>query len=276
MNFDANTIDTATRQKVQALMAKTPDAFDGERMKKINQAAAPLAVWVKACVSYATVCETIRPLRQQFEDASRQLDGARTRVKQCQQELQNLDTEVQKLKERFAKTTQEAETLKVALARTTEILGSAQSLLGKLSGEKGRWESQVKTLSTGLDALTYNAMLAAAFTAYLGGSPEDARREALKEWREKTGQQGWEFMQFMSTESEFLQWKAEGLPSDNSIHGEFSGDSQLYAGTVHHRSKWIGDTVAEDTSRGLRRLRRRTNLVENPLLRIRLPAEAVG
>ena len=215
LNFDVNTVDAATRAKVQALIVKNPDAFDKVKMMHVSVAAAPLAAWVQACVRYSAVLETIRPLQNSFTDASRQLDGARARVKQCVEELQQLDAEVQKLKERFGKTTAEAETLKLALAKTSEILASAQLLLGKLSGERARWEAQVKTLSSGLDALTYNAMLAAAFTSYLGGCPEDQRRAALAEWQDKMGLKFFEFMNFMSSESELLQWKQEGLPSDN-------------------------------------------------------------
>lgn len=215
LNFDVNTVDSATRAKVQALIVKNPDAFDKVKMMHVSVAAAPLAAWVQACVRYSAVLETIRPLQNSFTDASRQLDGARARVKQCVEELQQLDAEVQKLKERFGKTTAEAETLKLALAKTSEILASAQLLLGKLSGERARWEGQVKTLSQGLDALTYNAMLAAAFTAYLGGCPEDQRRACLVEWQEKVGLKDFEYMSFMSSESELLQWKQEGLPSDN-------------------------------------------------------------
>jgi len=214
LNFDVTNVDAASRQKVQALINKNPDAFNKEKMMRVNVAAAPLASWVHACVRYSAVLESIKPLRQQFEDADRQLAGARNRVKQCEDELKQLDDEVQTLKARFAKTTAEAETLKVALQKTKETLDAAQLLLGKLSGERQRWEGQVVTLTSGLEALTFNSMLAAAFCSYLGSCPEDARRSALSEWCAKLGVQAFDLCNFLSSESELLQWKGEGLPAD--------------------------------------------------------------
>lgn len=217
LNFDVNQIDSGNRAKVQALIQKDPEAFDKDKMMKVNVAAAPMAAWVQACVRYSEVLQTITPLRNQFEQASKQLEGARSRLRQCENDLKSLDAEVQTLKERFAKTTAEAETLKVALAKTTETLNAAQLLLSKLGGERSRWEAQVKGLSAGLDALTFNSMLAAGVVAYLGACPEDVRAQMMNEWKNKIGSAdvaAFELGSFLSSESEFLKWKSEGLPSD--------------------------------------------------------------
>lgn len=37
----------------------------------------------------------------------------------------------------------------------------------------------------------------------------------MSKWCETAGLQGFDFRRFMSTESEQLVWKAEGLPSDD-------------------------------------------------------------
>lgn len=37
----------------------------------------------------------------------------------------------------------------------------------------------------------------------------------MSKWCEAAGLQGFDFRRFMSTESEQLGWKAEGLPSDD-------------------------------------------------------------
>jgi dynein heavy chain 2 len=59
------------------------------------------------------------------------------------------------------------------------------------------------------------ALLAAAFITYLSAAPEDVRRNCLTSWMETTGVQGFDLRQFLSTESEQLIWKSEGLPSDD-------------------------------------------------------------
>jgi hypothetical protein len=60
--------------------------------------------------------------------------------------------------------------------------------------------------------LPKRSLMAAAFTAYLGGSPEDHRRVQLEKWRALLKLTEFDFQRFMRTESELLQYKAEGLP----------------------------------------------------------------
>lgn len=214
INFDASCITPGIRKKVMVLLKKEGESFAKERIRRVNIAAAPLAAWVKANVKYSSVLQSIKPLRDQLASATARLDGARRRFQECQDDLVALDSEVQQLKATFAKTTSEAESLKVSLKQTTDILDRAQSLLGKLGGEKDRWEGQVGQLSAGLMKLPYHALLAAAFTTYMGGFEEGLRSTLLQDWSSKCGVERFDYMSFMATESEFLEWKAEGLPSD--------------------------------------------------------------
>ena len=57
--------------------------------------------------------------------------------------------------------------------------------------------------------------MAAGFITYLSSAPEDVRKATMSKWCEAAGLQGFDFRRFMSTESEQLGWKAEGLPSDD-------------------------------------------------------------
>lgn len=47
---------------------------------------------------------------------------------------------MQELRDNFGKRTAEAETLRTELKKEEAILEAAEELLGKLSGEKDRWE----------------------------------------------------------------------------------------------------------------------------------------
>jgi hypothetical protein len=55
-------------------------------------------------------------------------------------------------------------------------------LLDKLSGERGRWASQLSSLASGLAALPLEALLAAAGVVHLSGQPEDVRAAVSAEW----------------------------------------------------------------------------------------------
>ena len=78
------------------------------------------------------------------------------------------------------------------------------------------FSGQVNQLSSELTMLPKFALLAAAFISYLSGASEDVRQRKLTEWCEKLNvPPPFDFCRFLSTESEQLQWKAEGLPSDS-------------------------------------------------------------
>ena len=234
MNFDANRIERTTRDKVQRIIDASGGSFEPATITRVNVAAAPLAKWVLACVRYSAVFEEVKPLQDRLDAANAKLDAARERLAQCTEDLRTVDSDVKKLKQRFGKVTGEAEALKAALEKTSATLAAAQSLLGKLSGEQQRWEETVRGLSGGLDSLANNAMLAAAFIAYLGGCDEDVRADMLRLWsRRLAGKSApaaeeeaagaasaappspaFDLQSFMASESVYLTWKAEGLSSD--------------------------------------------------------------
>ena len=65
-----------------------------------------------------------------------------------------------------------------------------------------------------LKELPMRALLAAGFITYLSSASEDVRRRMLANWQDMTAVHGFDLRRFLSTESEQLTWKAEGLPSD--------------------------------------------------------------
>jgi dynein heavy chain 2 len=70
-------------------------------------------------------------------------------------------------------------------------------------------------LTSELEQLPRRAQLAAGFVTYLSSAPEDVRRDSMTKWCDNIGLDDFDFRRFMSTESEQLGWKSEGLPSDD-------------------------------------------------------------
>lgn len=66
-----------------------------------------------------------------------------------------------------------------------------------------------------LEQLPLQALMASGFLTYLSHAPEDERRNKLEKWKEATGVKEFDLKHFLSTESELLAWKAEGLPFDD-------------------------------------------------------------
>ncbi len=74
---------------------------------------------------------------------------------------------------------------------------------------------QVGELTTEIEHLPSRSQLSAAYINYLGAESEDVRRSFLSKWSEITETSGFDMRRFLSSESEMLIWKGEGLPSDN-------------------------------------------------------------
>lgn len=70
-------------------------------------------------------------------------------------------------------------------------------------------------LSKELEELPLRALLAAGFITYMPSAPEDVRQQCLQDWMQALNVTGFDMRRFLSTESEQLIWKGEGLPSDD-------------------------------------------------------------
>ncbi|KAJ3197037.1 Cytoplasmic dynein 2 heavy chain 1 [Irineochytrium annulatum] len=214
MNFNARNITKQVRDTVTDLLKTKRDSFEEANIKRTSTAAAPLAMWVKANVQYSAVLERIGPLEADLGRLTKTLDASRQRVAKLKEALALVDKNVSALRDDFGSKTRDAETLRSSLDKASGIIKSSQGLLEKLSGEGKRWEVQVKEIYDNLLLLPKNALLSAAFITYLSGTSEDIRLKYISEWRALSGLSQFDFRQVMSSESEQLVWKSQGLPSD--------------------------------------------------------------
>ncbi|CAB3978327.1 cytoplasmic dynein 2 heavy chain 1-like [Paramuricea clavata] len=214
-SFDARKITPEIRASVQELLDKNANSFDAKMAKRASTAAAPLASWVKANVKYSEVLEKIEPLEQEQEKLQRNLQKSQNRMEKLKKALDEVDQQVAGMRKRFEQRTQEATQLKIELDKAQETITAAETLVGKLEGEFKRWSGQVQELAAELEQLPKRAQVAAGFITYLSDAPEDVRKTLMREWCESVGLQGFDFRRFISSESEQLIWKSEGLPSDD-------------------------------------------------------------
>ena len=219
INFDAHKITPGIRKDVDKLLTNKANSFEHAVIHRVSVAASPLAAWVKANLKFSLVLEKIAPLEDMLAKLTASLASSKTRLVECEEELQVLDQRVVEMKDEFAKKTGEAETLKIGLKRAKDTLSAAESLLGKLSGEKGRWVTQVDSLGSQIDELPLHVLMAAGFITYLPQHPEDIRMQVQAQWSSLLGIHhvdglGYDVRRFMSSESEMLIWKSEGLPGD--------------------------------------------------------------
>ena len=216
MNFDAETITPEIRDEVVKLLQQKQASFNHDNIHRVSVAAAPMASWVKAQIQYSRVIEKIKPLRDELNGLDKKLESSRKRLKECADDIAQSDETVDRLKKEFASLTQEAGELKAGLQRAMETLEAAQNLLSKLDVEKDRWSNQMQELDGQLETLPLNILMSSAFITYLGEAPEDERATLVADWSQNMGfRDPFRFMLMMSTESERLTWKSQGLPGDD-------------------------------------------------------------
>lgn len=214
LNFDARSITKAIRESVLELLKQKSESFDEVNIRKASVTAAPLAMWVKANLQYAAVLEKIGPLEADLARLMKSLDASKDRVKKLQDALAIVDQTVAALRDDFGGKTREAEILKANVEKATNTIKAAQALLEKLSGEGSRWGTQTESINESLKSLPKDALLASAFITYLAGASEDIRQTVISSWSKMTGITNFNFLKIMSTESDQLVWKQQGLPSD--------------------------------------------------------------
>jgi len=215
VNFDARKVNPSMRASVNKLLSTKGNSFEPAVIQRVSVAAAPLASWVKAIMAYSKVLERTAPLEQELSGLVASLQESATLIVQYEKELATCDEQVSILRADFAKRTSEAESLRTRVEKAEATVNVARDLLGKLSGEKQRWSSQVQTLQVSLSNAPLDALLTSAFITYLPGHSEDVRARVEKMWMQQLGVQEYNFCHFMSSEGEMLRWKGEGLPADN-------------------------------------------------------------
>ncbi|KAM9801492.1 cytoplasmic dynein 2 heavy chain 1 [Neosynchiropus ocellatus] len=213
--FEARNITPEIRQSVEELLNKNKASFDPKNAKRASAAAAPLAAWVKANVQYSHVLERIEPLEKEQAGLLDNLRKTENRKNKLEDQLNSVGAKVNELKEKFQCHTTEAAKLEAEVNKAQDTITAAQQLLSQLDGEHTRWNSQMSEIKNELETLPSRAMLAAAFITYLSSAPEDQRKQSLETWMAQSGLQKFDLRSFLSSESEQLIWKSQGLPSDD-------------------------------------------------------------
>jgi dynein heavy chain 2 len=216
IHFDARKISPEIREQVEAFIAENSKSFEPAAAKRASVACAPLAMWVKANLQYADVLDKIQPLESQAKLLEDGLADSQDKLKELNDELGALDAKVADLRLSFEKSTHEGAKLKMELEVAQGTIVTAEALLGKLVGENDRWTEQVAVLDTEIALFTNHALVAAAFVTYLPQVSEGGRKAMVARWAAALDvDAAFSFRSFMASESEELQWRSEGLPSDS-------------------------------------------------------------
>ncbi len=217
IHFDARRVTGDMRDRVKELVMSRESSFQPEAARRANVAAAPLAKWVLANLQYSEVLEKIGPLEAESNALQQGLQQSQARLQSLADDLEKIDSAVRDLTSRYGVVTAEGARLQLEYEKSQSVIASAEGLISKLDGERQRWAAQAAFIKANIASLPVKSLLAAAFVCYLGDATEDVREATVDQWAAAAQlPEGakFDFLAFMSTESEQLSWKAEGLPSD--------------------------------------------------------------
>lgn len=162
-----------------------------------------------------------------------------------------IDEKVAELKVTFGKTTAEGEMLKIEVTKAEDKIKKASTLLEKLSDESSRWKTSLSEINSGLKNVPYQSILAAAFISYLANKDESIRESKLKSWQSMLRVPHFSLIDFLSDESEVLEFVSEGLPGDqlsveNALVCLHGAQSPLIIDPNYALSQWLINRLKKD------------------------------
>jgi dynein heavy chain 2 len=126
IEYDARKITPEIRSKVDKLLAQKGNSFQEAVIYRVSVAAAPLAAWVKANMSYSKVLEKVAPLENELQGLKDRLDESARLIVEYEKELKECDEAVARLKTDFSKKTSVAETLRAGLEKAEATVNAAK------------------------------------------------------------------------------------------------------------------------------------------------------
>lgn len=141
--------------------------------------------------------------------------------------------------------------LRLDVQKAEEKIKKASTLLEKLSDESSRWQSSLAEIKAGLNDIPYHSLLASAFINYLANKDESERSTRMKNWQSLLKVSNFSLIDFLSDESEVLEFVSEGLPGDqlsveNALISLYTMKSSLIIDPNYALSQWLVNKLKKD------------------------------
>ncbi|CAL5997617.1 Dynein_heavy chain [Hexamita inflata] len=181
--MDINSVSPQIVKRVEAHVQENESAFDQQNIQRISKAAAPLAKWVMANISFLKIFANIEPLMKKCEDANKNLVELRTSLQNIVGEVQQLEKDAEILRNNFNQKTQDLCKYKAELEVIDVKKRKGQTMLDQLSGEKIRWTQNDADATELLLQCEDASIQAAALFVLSGNRTDDVRADFIGEIR---------------------------------------------------------------------------------------------
>ncbi|CCK69240.1 dynein heavy chain KNAG_0C01270 [Huiozyma naganishii CBS 8797] len=180
VHYDAATMMTPQIRLFIEQTYFSQDKFTYEVINRASKATGPLFQWVRAQVKYASVLQSIGPLRESSRKAEEDMMHARARLLAAEEMVEDLKQNVEQLKGKYSSLIRDTELIKSELEKVEGDLGRSVALVEKLASEKYRWRANTQLFKTERNQLIGNAIISSIYTTYFGQIDEKRRHKMIK------------------------------------------------------------------------------------------------
>jgi len=162
----------------------------------------------------------VQPLRQEVEDLEVAAEVLAKQSREMEEMIAQLEASIGQYKEEYAVLISETQAIKAEMSSVKSKVERSIALLGNLTSEKDRWELTSATFKAHMATLIGDALLAAAFLAYIGFFDQHYRAMLMGKWQSYLSLTGvshkndLSVVEYLSTPDERLVWQANQLPVD--------------------------------------------------------------
>ncbi|GMF04221.1 unnamed protein product [[Candida] boidinii] len=169
------------------------------------------------------ILDKVEPLRQEVLLLEEELFESKNKRIAIEGMIKDLQDNIEFYKDSYSGTIRDAENIKSEMLTVETKVNTSVGLLENLTGERSRWESNVKQFRQQRANLIGDVLLGSAFISYCG--VYDSKDKYLLErlWKAKLRDSGIEFdnsitsLGRISVSTQQLDWERNGLPNDESF-----------------------------------------------------------
>lgn len=225
-NYDKDNVDIKILEAVKPILS-TPE-YQDDKLKNASKAAWGIAKWVRAIVQYDEAMKIVKPKKAELAEANEKLSVAKAQLKKAEDSFAAVQATMQALEEKLIKTQEEETRLKNEKNIAQNKVELAESLLGKLDGEKKNWEINLAKNRADKLNLVGDVIISSGVIAYLGVFTQNYRTLCIDQWVKMMKEfqiqssDNVSLKEVLGNKVQLRSWNLNNLPSD-----DFSADNAI-------------------------------------------------
>ncbi|KAJ3265095.1 hypothetical protein HDU77_006529 [Chytriomyces hyalinus] len=220
VNYNTDKMSKKTRDEINNKYLSNPN-FNYETVNHASKACGPLVKWVIAQVKYASILDSVGPMRAEVQELESNAEKAKQKAAETEAAITELENNITHYKDEYAVLISETQALKSEMEKVKSRVDRSLALLSNLSSENERWTESSQSFEAEMSTIVGDVLLSAGFMAY-GGYFDQQYRDLLgKKWTSHLVASGIQIKQnlsiseYLSTADERALWQERALPADD-------------------------------------------------------------